>query len=158
LRDVEGIIRLSDLEKFRLSDVIRDVMDSYEIEYEISGDGEVLADSGIYSVFDNLINNSIKHGKSTRISFEILDEGDFVHVIMKDYGTGVSEDSIDRIFDEGFSLSGSTGIGLYIVKKFMEKYGGRVRAESSESEGAIFHLFFRKFTGDSQVQETSSSE
>ncbi len=121
LRDVENIIKESDLEKFRLSDVINTVMETYDVKFEIEGDAEVYADNGIYSIFDNLVNNSIKHGRSKKIRFEVRDEGDFVHVTVKDYGTGIPQESIDRIFDEGFSLAGSTGIGLYIVRRFMEK-------------------------------------
>ncbi len=156
LRDVEETIKEVDLQVFRLSEVIGDVMGNYEIEFEITGDADVLADNGIYSVFENLVNNSIKHGKSNRIVFEIIDEGEFVHVIMKDFGAGIPEESLDSIFDEGYSLSGSTGIGLYIVKKFIEKYGGKIEAETSEREGAVFHLYFKKFRGDSQAQETAS--
>ncbi len=157
LRDVEETIRESDLQKFRLSEVVEEVMENYEIEYEIRGDAEVLADNGIYSVFDNLINNSIKHGKSKRIIFQTVDEGEFIHVIMKDFGVGIPEESLNSIFDEGYSLSGSTGIGLYIVKKFIEKYGGKVEVKTSEKEGAVFHLYFKKFRDDNQAQETSSS-
>ena len=158
LRDVENIIKESDLERFRISEVIRTVIETYDVDFEIEGDADVYADNGIYSVFDNLINNSIKHGKSRKIRFEVRDEGDLVHVTVRDYGTGIPQESIDRIFDEGFSLAGSTGIGLYIVRRFMEKYGGRVEVESSERDGAVFHLFFRRFRGGNQAQETSSSE
>ncbi len=158
LRDVENIIKDSDLEKFRLSEVIKEVMETYDVEFEIDGDGDVIADSGIYSIFDNIVSNAIKHGGSRKIRFEIKGEGDFIRVVVKDYGTGIPKEFADNIFDEGFSLSDSTGIGLYIVKRFMEKYGGTVKAENSEKEGAVFHLIFRKFTDGSQSQETSSSE
>ncbi|AIY90614.1 sensor histidine kinase [Geoglobus acetivorans] len=147
LGDVERIIKDSEFEKFRLKEVIEDVARNYHIDFEIKGDAEVIADAGIYSVLDNLISNSIKHGKSEKMSFEIKDEGEYIHVVVKDYGTGISETDIDKIFEEGFSLSGSTGIGLYIVRKLMEKYGGRVYAESSDRDGAVFHLYFQKPQG-----------
>jgi two-component system sensor kinase len=48
----------------------------------------------------------------------------------------------EKIFDEGFSYGErrGTGLGLYLVKKTMERYGGSVRVEDNKPQGAVFVL------------------
>ncbi len=83
-----------------------------------------MADEHIKFVFDNLISNSVKHGNARRI-FVQSGEGDgYYRIIFSDDGSGVDEAIASKIFEEGFSTGGS-GIGLYIVKKLIERYGGR---------------------------------
>lgn len=142
IKDIEKIISFEDLRPYNLKRVIESVISSYDIEWEINGEGQVMADPGIYSIFDNLISNAIKHGKARKIVFDILNEGDYIHVIVRDYGMGIPEEIIGEIFNEGFSSAGSSGLGLYIVRKLMEKYDGKVRAENYEN-GAVFHLYFK---------------
>ncbi|HDN73870.1 MAG TPA: ATP-binding protein, partial [Archaeoglobus sp.] len=54
----------------------------------------------------------------------------------------------ERIFEEGFKYgeNARTGLGLYIVRKVMEKYGGKVWVEDNEPTGTIFVLEFKRFS------------
>jgi len=45
------------------------------------------------------------------------------------------------VFEKGFSTAGSTGMGLFIVKKLVESFGGEIRLENS-NRGARFVLTF----------------
>ena len=50
------------------------------------------------------------------------------------------------VFDEGFQHgeSGHTGIGLYIVKQTIKSYGGIIKVEDNDPNGAVFTLTLRK--------------
>lgn len=106
----------------------------------------VEADSGqLGQVFQNLIMNAIKyHGAAPpRIEVAAEREGDgwAIHVI--DNGIGIDPGFHERIFvifqrlHERGRYEGS-GIGLSIVKKIVERHGGRVRVESAAGQGARF--------------------
>ncbi|AKG92508.1 Signal transduction histidine kinase [Geoglobus ahangari] len=147
LKNVEEALRETELSGFRVSEVIDEVMSKFDVEWELKGDGVVLADSGIFSVFENLVSNAIRHGGTERVEFEVRDEGEWVVVGVADYGKGIPPQIRDRIFEEGFSTSG-TGLGLYIVKKLVEKYGGEIRVSENEPRGAVFTIKLKKAEGE----------
>jgi signal transduction histidine kinase len=104
--------------------------------------------SRLYQVFSNLIGNAIDHmgpRRGARIEVQI-DEDDQGHeIVVVDNGRGVEPAHRERIF-EIFQSIGTradgrrgTGMGLAIVKKIVEKRGGRVWVESGPGPGARFH-------------------
>lgn len=125
-------------EKINLREVIEEVVDRYGVSYEVHGGAEVLADVGLHSVIDNLVQNAIKHGKTTRIDFEIVNRDNEVELRVVDYGEGVPDEIKEKIFEEGFSTADSLGLGLYIVRKIVERYGGEVWVEDNPGGGAVF--------------------
>ena len=66
-------------------------------------------------------------------------------VRIADNGSGIVNDIKEAIFEEGFvdGETGHTGLGLHIVKKAMEKYGGYVYAQDNQPRGTAFVLMFR---------------
>ena len=74
--------------------------------------------------------------------------GDFCEIRVADYGKGIPEKIKDKVFEEGFSHgeSASTGQGLYIVKKLVDRYGGEVEIEDNKPKGAIFVLKLRAWS------------
>ena len=85
----------------------------------------VVANEGIYTVFGNLVQNAIEHGKATKITVEIERGDNNIVVKFSDNGRGFSEEARSKVFKESYSEKGS-GFGLFIVKRLMEKYGGSV--------------------------------
>jgi signal transduction histidine kinase len=57
-----------------------------------------------------------------------------------DNGIGIPDELKDKVFQEGFShgVNAGTGLGLYLVSKAVERYGGDVRVEDSIPHGATF--------------------
>lgn len=143
IRELESSTR-ENTKVFSLRKVIEESAKSYEIEVSIRGDALVYANEGIYNVFDNLISNSLKHGRAKRIDVEIQ-TSDRTYVIFKDDGIGIPEELSEKIFEKGFSTSGGTGMGLFIVKKLLESYGGDIKLEKSE-KGAQFLISFQLIT------------
>lgn len=112
-------------------------------------------------VFQNLIDNSIKYRrqKMPQISVRCLSsENGAIHFAVSDNGQGFDDRYAERIFRLFQRLHTRTthtgnGIGLTVVKRIIERHGGRIWAESRENEGATFH-----FTLPSIPIETFSSD
>ncbi|MCD4821044.1 MAG: PAS domain S-box protein [Methanococcoides sp.] len=94
----------------------------------------------------NLLSNAIKftdQGGSVTIGEKTLD--DLVHISVKDSGIGISPEDQDKLFNPFFQVDssstreyGGTGLGLALIKKFVEMHGGEVWVESEVGKGSIF--------------------
>jgi PAS domain S-box-containing protein len=136
-----------DLKLYSVTEVLKEVVASYPaIAFNIVGEGQVLADESLNSVIDNIISNAVVHGKTDSIDIKIEGRGEYCEIQITDYGVGIPEEVKEKIFEEKFAYgeTGGTGLGLYIVKKAMETYGGHVRIEDNIPKGAVFVLTLRK--------------
>ncbi|TAN53349.1 MAG: GAF domain-containing protein [Betaproteobacteria bacterium] len=96
----------------------------------------------------NLAGNSLKFTKAGKVAISIeLKEGDLVYRVA-DTGMGIAPEKIGSLFTEFkqtdatiASEYGGSGLGLSIVKKFVELHGGRIWVESEPGKGSSF--FFR---------------
>ncbi|RMB18075.1 PAS domain S-box protein [Haloplanus aerogenes] len=102
----------------------------------------VQANEMLSSVFRNLLNNAVQHNDKDRpvVEVTIRERADEVEVTVADNGPGVPESQRETIFGKGeMGLdSGGTGIGLYLVHTLVKQYGGDVRVEDNDPEGAAF--------------------
>jgi PAS domain S-box-containing protein len=99
----------------------------------------VLADSLLRELFYNLIDNSLKHGQKTttiRIRYETCKNE--LRLLYEDNGVGVAAAEKPKLFKEGYSTGGSTGYGLYLIKKMMEVYGWTIQETGEPGKGARF--------------------
>lgn len=109
---------------------------------------EVLIESDklrIRQILLNLLSNSLKFTFKGSISVNAklykTHDDDFVEVKVKDTGIGIKEEDKPKLFklfsqlsDQRINPNGS-GIGLTISRKYLEKLGGEILAESQEGEG-----------------------
>ncbi|MDP8219813.1 MAG: PAS domain S-box protein [Candidatus Stygibacter frigidus] len=136
-------------EKIDVKMVIDEIAASHpEIKIRISGDQKVIiqADEALYSVFDNLISNAVRHGKADEVNIDITEENEFCQIIFADNGKGIPQEVMPRIFEKGFHYgkTGHTGIGLYIVQKTIEEFKGSISVKSNQPQGTIFTINLRK--------------
>lgn len=69
------------------------------------------------------------------------DDDDFVHIRVRDQGSGIDRATLDHIFDPLFTTKrGGTGLGLAVSHQMITKHGGRIYAESTVGIGSTFHL------------------
>lgn len=110
---------------------------------------EIRADrDGLTLVLRNLLENALKFTRERAeawIELGARDEGDRIVLWVKDNGIGFDMKYHDRIFEIFQRLHRAedypgTGVGLALVKKAMQRMGGRVWAESMPGEGATFYL------------------
>ena len=99
----------------------------------------------LYQVFLNLINNAIKHNdKATPVVDISWERGkDFITFTVKDNGPGIAQEYHERIFAVFQTLKPrdeveGSGVGLAIVRKLVDSYGGRIHVESSQGDGTSF--------------------
>lgn len=90
----------------------------------------------------NLVQNAVQHGASeVRVSTKKPDGKDRIVVHVRDNGSGIPEDIIDKVFDPFFSTrrsDGGTGLGLSLVHRFVDNLGGTVQVSNQPSGGADF--------------------
>ncbi|MDT8782139.1 MAG: PAS domain S-box protein [Candidatus Bathyarchaeota archaeon] len=102
---------------------------------------KVVADSLLVQVFHNLVDNTIKYGGFvSQIKFYFLENDNKKHLIYEDNGEGISFENKSKLFNEGFSTGGSTGLGLSLIKKIVEFYGWTIVEKGEPGEGAKFTL------------------
>ena len=98
-------------------------------------------------VFSNLVNNAIEaigENGLINITLENKDDG-FVLWKIKDSGCGIPQKIASRIFEPFVSgKSNGTGLGMSIVKSFVEKHGGSISVESNVGEGTEMIIFLPK--------------
>ena len=105
-------------------------------------DVTVLADDLLEAVFRNLLTNAVVHNDKEVAEVSVaagVSEGT-VRVSIADNGPGIADDHKEQIFQEGEKglESGGTGVGLYLVKTLVDKYGGDVWVEDNEPTGCVF--------------------
>jgi len=68
-------------------------------------------------------------------------ENSFACITVEDNGIGISEENKDKVFEPKFTTKTSgMGLGLAMMKKIMETYGGEITFTSQEGDGAIFKV------------------
>lgn len=102
--------------------------------------------NSVHTIFRNLINNAIKftpEGGSIVVDAKIDDE--MVEILVKDSGIGIPQSKLDKLFNlEGEGATYGTagekglGLGLQLVKEFMDMNNGSIEAVSKEGEGTTF--------------------
>ncbi len=102
----------------------------------------------ISQVFLNLITNALKYSKPgvppvVKIG-QVFNE-EYWHFYVSDNGIGIEEEYFEKIFVifqrlHDKNIYSGTGIGLAIVKKISDNFGGKVWVESIVNEGSIFHI------------------
>jgi PAS domain S-box-containing protein len=111
---------------------------------------KVLADSFLTQLFYNFIDNTRKYGKKTatiRAHFERADQNN-LKLIYEDDGEGVPLGNKKRLFTQGYSTGGSTGLGLFLIKKMMDVYGWEIEESGEPGKGARFVITIPKFNLD----------
>lgn len=106
----------------------------------------------VIQILENIISNALKFsdGKS-EVEISIKEIENKVQVHIKDHGPGISEQEKKLLFTRYKKLSSrptggedSTGIGLSIVKKYMEAMNGKVWCESELGSGSTFIVEFNR--------------
>jgi signal transduction histidine kinase len=149
------------LQKINLAEVLnevhesfKDVLENKELEFLVNMEHPcpvALVDRNyLTQVYENLISNAIKFSPPQRkiqVGFQ-KNNGQIITAI-EDQGPGLTQEDMQLLFQKYQKLSArptggeqSTGLGLSIVKKYVEAMKGCVWCESKPGEGAIFKVQF----------------
>lgn len=148
----------------------RTIFDSYAEAYPgrkfvfSSGEDCIIADLDavkIESVLNNLLSNAIKYsGDNATLSCAVgtADDGTKLHLTVADDGIGIPEDERNLIFQRMYrsartsARSEGTGLGLYLVKRYVEMHGGEIHVGGKPGEGARFDITLPLHEPDSDMQ------
>ncbi len=118
----------------------------------------------IREVITNLFDNAVKYTESGTISLGLTGNTDVVQVSVKDTGPGIPSDDIPHLFQKFYRVDnsatrtiGGTGLGLFICRKIIELYNGRIWVESTEGKGSIFYINLPRISAQ-KAQELQAAE
>lgn len=109
--------------------------------------------SQLQIIFQNCLQNAIKFSHvGGEILLNLEDLGNQVKLTIKDHGIGMTPEKLHEIRQkksivtstEGTNKEKGTGLGLFLVKQFMENNGGTLIIESEDQKGTTLHLTFEK--------------
>jgi signal transduction histidine kinase len=151
MRKLERIIGPNlELKPINLRKILLELTEKYSLNITIEGNSIVVADEMLSSVMDNLIRNVRDHAntKNIEINIDNSDE-EFCIVIFHDDGVGIPKHVRTKIFQKGFKSgkTGNLGLGLYIVKKTLERYGGSIELTSTPPKGTTYKIKLKKEIG-----------
>ncbi len=156
LLDLSRITRQQNpFEETNLSGVLEDVrkdlvyaLTEKKVDLKIGDLPAILCDRvRIQQVFYNLISNAIKYNDKANPIIEVgsTPKGNRYEFYIRDNGMGIKKEYFDKVFNIFQRLPGSekvegTGAGLAIVKKIVEKHGGKIWLDSSPGSGTTFYV------------------
>jgi signal transduction histidine kinase len=102
----------------------------------------------IVRVISNLVENAIKYsGEGSSIKIVSTDDEKWVYVKIEDNGAGIKKEDLEHIFDKFYRVKNDanhaikgSGLGLYLVKYFVELHGGNIEVESEVGKGTTFSI------------------
>jgi PAS domain S-box-containing protein len=142
-----GIVDLHELLS-EVADHLQPFQEERRIELKVPERLVLAADrERLDQVFTNLLSNALRYSPSGgAIAVEARDEGEHIHVTVRDRGLGIPPDKLRLIFERfgrahGVSYGG-LGLGLTIARGIVERHGGRIWAESTgrAGDGSVFHV------------------
>lgn len=104
-------------------------------------------------VITNLFDNAVKYTESGRISIGITGDNEVVQFHISDTGPGIPKEDVKHLFQKFYRVDnsatrtiGGTGLGLYICRKIIELYSGRIWVESEVGKGSTFYINLPRLT------------
>jgi PAS domain S-box-containing protein len=98
-------------------------------------------------VITNLFDNACKYTDSGKISLGLTGNTEVVQLYVRDTGAGIPPDDIPHLFQKFYRVDnsatrtiGGTGLGLFICRKIVELYHGRIWVESNVGQGSTFFI------------------
>lgn len=104
-------------------------------------------------VVSNLFDNAVKYTTTGKISIGLTGNDEVVQLYIRDTGPGIPSDDIPHLFQKFYRVDnsatrtiGGTGLGLFICRKIVELYNGRIWAESQLNQGSTFYINFPRLS------------
>lgn len=104
-------------------------------------------------VITNLFDNAVKYTPEGKVSIGLTGNDQVVQCYVRDTGPGIPAEDLPHLFQKFYRVDnsatrtiGGTGLGLFICRKIIELYNGRIWAESELNKGSIFYINLPRLT------------
>lgn len=104
-------------------------------------------------VIVNLFDNAVKYTDNGKISIGLTGDNQIVQLRVSDTGAGIAADDVPHLFQKFYRVDssttrtvGGTGLGLFISRKIIELYNGRIWVESQVGKGSTFFINLPRLT------------
>ena len=162
LADISRLQRLGDVEETQWVNV-KDLIEEFKLNHHV-----MMRETGarieeelelpqlhfsrqhLRSILDNLLSNSLKYrapGIILRIKVQTFQTSSHLVLQVQDNGLGIKQEYHQKIFEmfrRFHKQAEGSGVGLYIVKRLVERKQGYIEVESEPEKGSTFRIFFRK--------------
>jgi two-component system, OmpR family, sensor histidine kinase VicK len=123
-------------------------------------------------VITNLIDNAVKYTDAGKISIGLTGDDNVVQIYIRDTGRGIPIEDVPHLFQKFYRVDssttrtiGGTGLGLFICRKIVEMYNGRIWVESEQGKGSTFFINlprlsnqrYAELKGDSSVHTINTT-
>jgi PAS domain S-box-containing protein len=106
-------------------------------------------------VITNIYDNAIKYTETGKITIGLAGDNNVVQIRVEDTGAGIPAEDQAHLFEKFYRVDssktrtvGGTGLGLFISRKILELYNGRIWVESKLNEGSIFYINLPRVAND----------
>lgn len=134
---------------------LRHISDRKKIEIKSDIQEELFVEADeirLREVLDKILNNALKFTRSGgNITVSGIKNGSDINVCIKDNGIGIQNEQLSEVFSEFYKIDesrhdrSSVGLGLSICRKIIEKFNGRIWAESEgDGKGSAFYIALPK--------------
>lgn len=174
---IEGVLQYSRVGRIKeekveidLNELLKEVIDMLappeHIQISVENELPVILSekTRVRQIFQNLLSNAIKYmdKHQGKIKVGYSDDHEYWRFSVSDNGPGIEERYFEKIFQLFQTLkpideSESTGIGLTIVKKIIDMYGGKIWLESKPGYGTTFFFTLPKHQNNKIKQKTMSN-
>lgn len=120
----------------------------------------------IREVVQNLVDNAIKYTADGSVTVALTGDNSVAQIQVSDSGVGIPEEDIPHLFQKFYRVDnsmtrsvGGSGLGLFISRKIVELYNGRIWVESQVGKGSTFFINLPRLTSEQalQMQKTEAS-
>lgn len=112
-------------------------------------------------VITNLFDNAVKYTESGKISIGLTGNAEVIQLFIQDTGPGIPAEDVPHLFQKFYRVDnsatrtiGGTGLGLFICRKIIELYNGRIWVESEVGKGSTFYINLPRISS----QEATSAQ
>lgn len=113
----------------------------------------------IREVITNLFDNAVKYTESGTITLGLTGNDEVIQVSVHDTGPGIPAADLPHLFQKFYRVDstatrtiGGTGLGLFICRKIIELYDGRIWVDSKVGEGSTFYINLPRISNDKAKQ------
>jgi len=107
----------------------------------------------------NIFDNAIKYTETGKVSIGLTGNDEIIQIFVRDTGPGIPATDIGHLFQKFYRVDntatrtiGGTGLGLFICRKIIELYKGRIWAESRLGKGSTFFIEFPRLNNQRAME------